>query len=184
MVLFGFPTRDERDTFEALIGATGVGPKLALAILSVHTPSMLRRCLADDDLDALMLVPGVGKRTAQRLLVELKSRLEVPDLDLTAVPGAHGDAARRGARRARPGSATRPKRCATCSASSPTTATVEDLLRDALAVAVRAGGRRMREELLSPTADPVEAAEETTLRPRGSTSSSASPACASTSRSC
>ncbi len=83
MILYGFPSRDERDTFEALIGATGVGPKLALAILSVHSPGALRRCLADDDLDALTLVPGVGKRTAQRLLVELKSRLEGPDLDLT-----------------------------------------------------------------------------------------------------
>ena len=53
MTLYGFPSRDERDTFEALIGATGVGPKLALAILSVHTPNTLRRGLADDDLDAL-----------------------------------------------------------------------------------------------------------------------------------
>jgi Holliday junction DNA helicase RuvA len=81
MVLYGFPTRDERDTFVALIGATGVGPKLALAMLSVHSPVTLRRALVDDDLAALTLVPGVGKRTAQRLLVELKSRLEVPDLD-------------------------------------------------------------------------------------------------------
>ena len=88
MVLYGFPTRDERDTFEALIGATGVGPKLALAALSVHTPGALRRCLAEDDIDGLTLIPGVGKRTAQRLLVELKTRLDVPDFDLTAVPGA------------------------------------------------------------------------------------------------
>jgi Holliday junction DNA helicase RuvA len=87
MVLYGFPTRDERDTFETLIAATGVGPKLALAILSVHTPNTLRRGLADDDLDALVLVPGVGKRTAQRLLVELKARLEVPDLDLAETSG-------------------------------------------------------------------------------------------------
>jgi len=95
MILYGFPTRDERDTFEALITASGVGPKLALAVLSVHTPDDLRRCLADDDLDALVLVPGVGKRTAQRLLIELKARLEVPDLDLTAVPGATGSASAR-----------------------------------------------------------------------------------------
>jgi Holliday junction DNA helicase RuvA len=94
MVLFGFPTRDERDTFATLIGATGVGPKLALAILSVHSPGALRRCLADDDLDALVMVPGVGKRTAQRLLIELKSRLDVPDLDLSEVPGAPGNNAR------------------------------------------------------------------------------------------
>lgn len=77
LVLFGFPTRDERDTFEILIGATGVGPKLALAICSVYSPAALSRALADDDVDALTLVPGVGKRTAQRLLLELKARLEV-----------------------------------------------------------------------------------------------------------
>jgi holliday junction DNA helicase RuvA len=82
MVLFGFPTRDERNTFEALIAASGVGPKLALAILGVHSPDTLRAALVHDDIDALVLVPGVGKRTAQRLLVELKARLSVPDLDL------------------------------------------------------------------------------------------------------
>jgi Holliday junction DNA helicase RuvA len=87
MTLYGFPTRDERDTFEALIGATGVGPKLGLAILSVHTPGTLRRGLADDDLDALILVPGVGKRTAQRLIIELKARLEMPDFDLSEATG-------------------------------------------------------------------------------------------------
>ena len=95
MILYGFPTRDERDTFESLITASGVGPKLALAILSVHGPDALRRCLADDDLDALVIVPGVGKRTAQRLLIELKTRLAVPDLDLTAVPGAGASASAR-----------------------------------------------------------------------------------------
>ncbi|MFI5054144.1 MAG: Holliday junction branch migration protein RuvA, partial [Acidimicrobiia bacterium] len=87
MVLYGFPTRDERETFEALIGTTGVGPKLALAMLSVHSPSGLRRALLEDDLAALMLVSGVGKRTAQRLLVELKTRLEVPELDLIELDG-------------------------------------------------------------------------------------------------
>ncbi len=88
LILFGFPSRDERDTFEALITASGVGPKLALAILSVHSPTNLRRCLAEDDLDSLVSVPGVGKRTAQRLLVDLKARLSMPDVDLTAVTGS------------------------------------------------------------------------------------------------
>ncbi|MGH9277926.1 MAG: Holliday junction branch migration protein RuvA [Acidimicrobiales bacterium] len=78
--LFGFATREERDCFEALIGARGVGPSLALAILSVHSPVELARLLADGDIDALMLVPGVGRKTATRLLVELKARLDVPDL--------------------------------------------------------------------------------------------------------
>ena len=76
--LYGFASKAERDAFEALLGAHGVGPSLALAILSVHPPAALARVLADDDVAALCLVPGVGKKTAARLLVELKSRLDVP----------------------------------------------------------------------------------------------------------
>ena len=80
IVLFGFPTRDERACFEALIGAHGVGPAVALSLLSVHSPAALQRAVLSDDVDALTLVPGIGKKTAIRLLVELKSRLEI-DLD-------------------------------------------------------------------------------------------------------
>ena len=75
--LFGFATREERDCFEALIGAHGVGPSLALTILSIYSPPELARVLAEGDVDALMLVPGVGRKTATRLLVELPSRLDV-----------------------------------------------------------------------------------------------------------
>jgi Holliday junction DNA helicase RuvA len=89
-VLYGFASRDERECFEALLGAHGVGPALALAILSVHDPVALRRALADDDIAALCLVPGVGRKTAARLLVELKSRLAVPDVDVRS--GASGSA--------------------------------------------------------------------------------------------
>ena len=78
LTLYGFPTREERRCFEALLGAHGVGPALALAILSVHRPDSLQRALADDDVDALCLVPGVGKKTAARLLLELKARLDLP----------------------------------------------------------------------------------------------------------
>jgi holliday junction DNA helicase RuvA len=77
--LYGFSTRDEKVTFEALLGAHGVGPSMALAILSVHAPAALVRILAENDVAALCLVPGVGKKTAARLLVELKSRLDVPE---------------------------------------------------------------------------------------------------------
>ncbi len=87
-VLYGFATHDERSAFEALISAHGVGPALALAILSVHEPMALRRVLADDDVSALCLVPGVGKKTAARLLVELKSRLELPVGDVSAALAA------------------------------------------------------------------------------------------------
>jgi len=75
--LFGFATVDERRCFEALLGAHGVGPSLALAILSVHGPYELRMAVAHGDVDALTLVPGVGRKTAARLLLELQSKLEV-----------------------------------------------------------------------------------------------------------
>ena len=93
LTLFGFATREERECFEALIGAHGVGPALALAILSVHRPADLRQALADGDLDSLTLVPGVGRKTAARLLIELKSRLDLPDAE--PVPaGSNGDGGR------------------------------------------------------------------------------------------
>lgn len=88
--LYGFTSADQRRCFEALLGAHGVGPALALAILSVHDPAGLQQVLADDDLDALCLVPGVGRKTATRLLVELKSRLDLGDLDITRLDGAAG----------------------------------------------------------------------------------------------
>jgi holliday junction DNA helicase RuvA len=78
-LLFGFTTISERRVFETLIGTHGVGPALALAILSVHSPLGLQHVLANDDIAALCLVPGVGKKTATRLLIELKSRLQVAD---------------------------------------------------------------------------------------------------------
>ena len=76
LILFGFPTADERYCFEALIGAHGVGPALALSLLSVHPPAALRRAVATDDVDMLTSVPGIGKKTAARLLIELKARLD------------------------------------------------------------------------------------------------------------
>lgn len=91
--LFGFVSIDERRCFEALLGAHGVGPSLAMAILSVHDPVGLRTILVTDDVAALCLVPGVGKKTATRLLVELKSRLGVDgDIDLAALGGGGGPA--------------------------------------------------------------------------------------------
>jgi Holliday junction DNA helicase RuvA len=87
VTLYGFASKDERSSFEALIGAHGVGPALALAILSIHSPIALARVVAEDDVGALCLVPGVGKKTAQRLLIDLKSRLSIPDLGDRPAPG-------------------------------------------------------------------------------------------------
>ncbi|MDQ1438741.1 MAG: holliday junction helicase RuvA [Acidimicrobiaceae bacterium] len=85
LVLYAFPSRDERTCFEALITAHGVGPALGLAILSAHSPASLARALATDDVDALTMIPGVGKKTAARLLVELKAKLDI-DLGADLVP--------------------------------------------------------------------------------------------------
>jgi Holliday junction DNA helicase RuvA len=82
IVLYGFPTRAERYCFEVLISAHGVGPAVALALLSVHSPAALQRAVLADDVDALMLVPGIGRKTATRLLLELKAKL---DTDLEGV---------------------------------------------------------------------------------------------------
>jgi holliday junction DNA helicase RuvA len=97
-VLYGFRTRAERECFESLLAAHGVGPALALAILSVHGPDALAVVVADDDIDALCLVPGVGKKTAARLLIELKSSLSVAVLEVAAAPGAPADDGRSAAR--------------------------------------------------------------------------------------
>jgi Holliday junction DNA helicase RuvA len=91
ITLYGFSTRDERVCFESLLAAQGVGPALALAVLSVHGPDALRRALAEDDVDALCLVPGVGRKTAARLLLDLKARLSGTEPDVEAVVAASVD---------------------------------------------------------------------------------------------
>ncbi len=84
-ILYGFTSVDERRLFEIVISAHGVGPSLGMAILSVHGPLELKTVLATEDVDALCMVPGVGKKTATRLLIELKSKLDLPDVDLSSL---------------------------------------------------------------------------------------------------
>ncbi|KOV65062.1 ATP-dependent DNA helicase RuvA [Streptomyces sp. NRRL WC-3618] len=78
LTLYGFVDDDERQTFELLQTASGVGPRLAQAMLAVHSPDALRRAVATADEKALIAVPGIGKRGAQKLLLELKDRLGAP----------------------------------------------------------------------------------------------------------
>ncbi len=73
--LYGFATAEEREVFELLIGVSGVGPKVALAIVSGSTPSELRRAIALDDIKRFQAIPGVGLKTAQRVVLELKEKL-------------------------------------------------------------------------------------------------------------
>ena len=87
LTLFGFGTDDERNVFELLQTASGVGPRLALAMLAVHSPDALRRAVATEDLKALTMVPGVGNKGAQRIVLEMKDKLGTPS-DYAAGPGA------------------------------------------------------------------------------------------------
>ena len=75
-LLFGFATKDERSLFRSLIKVNGVGPKLALAILSSIEPQAFVQCVQHDDVQALVKIPGIGKKTAERLLVEMRDRLK------------------------------------------------------------------------------------------------------------
>jgi holliday junction DNA helicase RuvA len=73
--LYGFPDADARDLFLTLLGVSGVGPKIALATLAVYDATALRRALADGDVAALTRVPGIGKRSAERLVLELRDKI-------------------------------------------------------------------------------------------------------------
>lgn len=80
ITLYGFQSAEEKRTFDALISAHGVGPSMGLALLSMHSPNALRQIVAMEDTAALSAVPGIGKKTAARLLMELKAKFDV-DLD-------------------------------------------------------------------------------------------------------
>jgi holliday junction DNA helicase RuvA len=88
LTLYGFADEDERNTFELLQTASGVGPRLALAMLAVFSPDALRRAVAVEDLAALTTVPGIGRKGAQRIVLELAGRLGGPGDGASAVPAA------------------------------------------------------------------------------------------------
>jgi Holliday junction DNA helicase RuvA len=88
LTLFGFADADERDAFETVQAVSGIGPRMALAMLAVHTPEGLRTAVASEDLTALMRVPGIGRKTAQRIVLELTDRLGAPSTGTGAGGGA------------------------------------------------------------------------------------------------
>ena len=90
LTLYGFADADERHCFRVLLGAKGVGAKLALAILAVHTPDALRRAVAADDVAALRRVPGLGPKGAQRVILDVADKLGPPAGD---GPAANADTA-------------------------------------------------------------------------------------------
>ncbi|HVA59757.1 MAG TPA: Holliday junction branch migration protein RuvA [Mycobacteriales bacterium] len=91
LTLFGFLDDDERAVFELLQSATGVGPRLAQAVLGVHAPAAVRVAVATEDVAALTMVPGIGRKGAQRIVLELKDRLGAgPAAPAGGLPGAPG----------------------------------------------------------------------------------------------
>jgi len=133
IVLYGFPTLDERDSFEALLGAHGVGPSLALAIVSSLSPRELARAVMTDDLGILCAVPGVGRKTAARLVLDLRSKLALPDGPDVDLPEAvEGRQARSEVRAALAELGYGPDEIRRALETAPEDLHVEDMLRAAL----------------------------------------------------
>jgi Holliday junction DNA helicase RuvA len=89
LTLYGFADDDERALFELLQTASGVGPRLAQAVLTVHPPNAVRQALVTEDLVALCLVPGIGRKGAQRMVLELKDKAQLPG---SSAPSARAEA--------------------------------------------------------------------------------------------
>ena len=130
--LFGFLHRDERTTFQVLIATHGIGPALALAILGTHAPAALVDIIASNDIGALTLVPGVGKKTAERLLVELRNRLDLPMLDPLPVGGGGKSSVVGDVREALSGLGYGPDEVRDALRELPPSGDASSLLRDAL----------------------------------------------------
>ena len=130
IVLYGFAEPDSRRCFEALLGAHGVGPALAMAVLSALSPDALRRAVAAEDVAALTSVPGVGRKTAARLVLELQSRLDLPAGDLG--PAAVGAGAHAEVRAALAGLGYGPDEVRDALRALPEAGSVEELLTTAL----------------------------------------------------
>jgi Holliday junction DNA helicase RuvA len=128
--LYGFESQDEKSLFEMLISISGVGPKVALSALSALTPSALREAIVREDVALLSATPGIGKKTAQRIIIELKDRIGLPDMASASgtTPGSYAEAqaalAGMGFSRAEVASA--------LADHGDAAATAEDLLRHAL----------------------------------------------------
>ncbi len=138
-ILYGFGTHDERRLFRSLIKVSGVGPKIALALLSGINVEAFAMCVQNQDIAALTKVPGIGRKTAERLVVEMKDRLGPPSETASSTPspsppGANPEAEAFGALVAlgyKPAEATR-----LLKAAGPGTHSTEELIRRALQGAI------------------------------------------------
>lgn len=142
IVLYGFSTVNERRCFEALLGAHGVGPSLALAVLSSLRPDSLVRAVVEGDLDLLCSVPGIGRKTAARLVLDLKAKLDLPD-DFSVVQQSGTPAGDRAeVRGALQELGYGPDEIRLALGALPESGSVEELLRRALRELASVGGRR------------------------------------------
>jgi Holliday junction DNA helicase RuvA len=91
LTLYGFETDDERELFEILQTASGIGPKVAQAVLTTLTPDAVRRAIATNDLASLTLVPGIGKKGAERMVLELRDKLGMAHVSSSSAPVAWRD---------------------------------------------------------------------------------------------
>ncbi|WP_205877646.1 Holliday junction branch migration protein RuvA [Mycobacterium camsae] len=94
MTLYGFCDAETRDLFQTLLSVSGVGPRLAMATLAVHDATALRQALADGDVTALTRVPGIGKRSAERMVLELRDKVGAVAGSGAAAAGVNGHAVR------------------------------------------------------------------------------------------
>jgi holliday junction DNA helicase RuvA len=142
IVLYGFATVNERSCFEALIAAHGVGPSLALAVLSSLHPDSLVRAVMEGDLDLLCSVPGIGRKTAARLVLDLKSKLDLPDDLSSGQQGATPAGERADVRGALQELGYGPDEIRLALGAIPESGSVEELLRSALRELAVVGSRR------------------------------------------
>jgi holliday junction DNA helicase RuvA len=140
-VLYGFATEDERRLFRSLIKVSGVGPKIALALLSGISVTAFAECVQRGDSGALTRVPGVGRKTAERLIVEMRDRLAAPEIPGAAAASAAGTSAESEAYGALVALGYRPAEAARLlKAVGPGTQSTEELIRRALQGAARESG--------------------------------------------
>ena len=137
-VLYAFATEDERRLFRSLIRVSGVGPKIALALLSGITVTAFAECVQRGDIDALIRVPGVGRKTAERLIVEMRDRLAPPQALVSMSPTTPATSAESEAYGALVALGYRPAEASRLlKAVGPGTHSTEELIRRALKGAAR-----------------------------------------------
>ena len=126
LALFGFDTVADKALFSMLLGVSGIGPKVGLAILATMTPEQLRIAVVSDDVTALTAVPGIGKRSAEKLMVELRPKMEI-DFEAGAASGPLGEV-----REALAGLGYGPEEIRGTLADMPQDLSVEDMLKRSL----------------------------------------------------